>query len=132
MTIYTKQYDPRGTLLDALTRDIAIDLLVNVYKVTPKHNPDIYGVDLLVYKDNNLKGYVEVEVRKANYWNGTKFKFKSLHVPARKYKVLAKPKTLLMTFKMGCKTCLVFSGSKVIDSPKCVIESRIGGTESFF
>lgn len=52
-----------------------------------KDNPDKYGVDLQAYKDGELYGNVEVEVREA--WQGD-FKFDTLNIPHRKRKFFEK------------------------------------------
>lgn len=54
---------------------------------------DKYGVDLLCYKDNELAGYVEVEVR--HNWQ-TSFNFSTLHIPYRKHKFFNQNKTTLL------------------------------------
>ena len=49
-------------------------------------NPDIYGVDLIIYRDAKKVGFAEVEVR--TNWNTNNFPFSTLNVPLRKKKLL--------------------------------------------
>lgn len=51
-----------------------------------KDNPDQYAVDLCIYKNNTLAGYAEVEIR--TNWTTEHFPYNTLHVPARKTKLL--------------------------------------------
>lgn len=54
--------------------------------LTVKDNPDQYAVDLCIYKNNTLAGYAEVEIR--TNWKTEHFPYNTLHVPARKTKLL--------------------------------------------
>jgi hypothetical protein len=54
---------------------------------------DRYGVDLICYKDDELAGYVEVEVR--HNWK-TSFSYSTLHVPYRKHKFFTLDKTTIL------------------------------------
>jgi len=51
-----------------------------------RDNPNRYGVDLHLYKDDLLVGYAEVEVRLS--WKTVEFPYEDLNVPARKKKLL--------------------------------------------
>ena len=55
-----------------------------------KDNPDKYGTDLILGRDNKRIGYAEVEVRQ---WNPT-CPFDTIHVPMRKKHMLEVPNTL--------------------------------------
>ena len=59
---------------------------LNKYGIILKDNSDIYGVDLIAYKDDKKIGYVEVEVRAS--WNKDIFPYNSLNIPIRKEKLL--------------------------------------------
>jgi len=51
-------------------------------------NPDKYGIDVLIYKENKLQFMIEVEVRGEDVWNGNIFKYSSLHIPYRKQRLI--------------------------------------------
>ena len=72
------QYDERG-------RKIVKDYFKNKFNYNVIDNPNIYGVDLIIYRENKIVGYAEVEVR--NSWNTDKFPFDTLNVPLRKKKL---------------------------------------------
>ena len=74
-----EQYDKFG-------KDKVIELFEKNYKIKLVENEDIYGVDLVAYKNNKKLGYVEVEVR--NSWKTDLFPFETLNVPERKRKLL--------------------------------------------
>ena len=71
---------------DNVGREIVKNYFQKRTKFTAKDNPNEYGVDLLLFKENVLVGYAEVEVRKN--WNTDKFPFDTLNVPLRKKKLL--------------------------------------------
>ena len=55
-----------------------------------KDNPDIYGADLIVYRNGIQIGFAEVEVRQ---WAPT-CPWKTIHVPSRKKHMLEVPHTM--------------------------------------
>jgi len=57
--------------------------LSNIHAVD---HPDMYAVDLILYKDSQKVAYAEVEVRSS--WNTDMFPFQTLNVPSRKKKLL--------------------------------------------
>ena len=73
------QYDNSG-------REVVKNYFSSKLNITAKDNPDLYGVDLLLYRDNELIGYAEVEVR--NNWKTNAFPYDTLNVPYRKKKLL--------------------------------------------
>ena len=73
------QYDNAG-------REVVKNYFSSKLNITAKDNPDLYGVDLLLYRDNELIGYAEVEVR--NNWKTNAFPYDTLNVPYRKKKLL--------------------------------------------
>ena len=75
---------------DKIGRDVVKNFVEASWGFTVKDNPDKYGIDLLLFKGDDLFGYAEVEVR--NSWNTVEFPFKDLNVPQRKKKLLDNPK----------------------------------------
>jgi hypothetical protein len=85
-------------------------------------NPDIYGTDLIVHRDNKPVGFAEVEVRQ---WENH-CPFNTIHVPVRKKHMLETPKTLFfalthdMSHAYWCKgiTAMAFPFWEMKDDTK--------------
>jgi hypothetical protein len=73
------QYDNAG-------REVVKTYFHNRLDIDAKDNPNEYGVDLLLYRNDKLIGYAEVEVR--NNWKTDAFPYDTLNVPYRKKKLL--------------------------------------------
>lgn len=74
-----KQYDDIG-------KNIVISYFRNKIGLDARENTDTYGVDIVLYRNETVIGYAEVEVR--NNWNSDVFPFDTLNVPLRKKKLL--------------------------------------------
>lgn len=68
-------------LYDAPAKEAVAAFIEKQCGVTVQPNPDKYGVDLLVLKDDKLIGTIEVEVRQ---WHPCPYS--TIHVPERKRK----------------------------------------------
>ena len=82
-----KPYDSSLSHYDIFGRKVVKEYITKNTNLTVIDNPDIYGVDLLFYKKENLVAYGEVEVRSS--WKSKKFPFQNLNVPFRKDKFFA-------------------------------------------
>lgn len=71
---------------DASGREVVKSFFHSKLNIIAKDNPNLYGVDLLLYKNKTLVGYAEVEVR--NNWKTDNFPYDTLNVPYRKKKLL--------------------------------------------
>ena len=77
---------------DALSKDSTIKVIENLIKakhineVTVKENPDKYGIDLLVFDNNNVVGYIECE--QSYKWGDEEYPYKTIRLPERKEKYL--------------------------------------------
>ena len=80
-------------------------------------NPDIYGTDLIIYRNGKKIGYAEVEVRQ---WNPCPYP--TIHVPVRKKHMLEVPKTLFFALTQDMKNAYWINGDKTLDFP--TIEMR--------
>lgn len=105
---------------DAIGRDMS-KRYFKQYNIELIDNPDIYGVDLIAYKNDKKYGYVEVEVR--NAWDGINFRHQTLNIPYRKRKLLELdlPVCLLSWSSNGdygflCKAEVILR-SEVIEKP---------------
>jgi len=82
-----KKFDP--SLYDKYD-DVGRTVVKNYFKsklnIDAIDNSDLYGVDLILTKNNTVVGYAEVEVR--NNWDKDNFPFDTLNVPSRKKKLL--------------------------------------------
>ena len=54
--------------------------------IEARENPDKYGVDIILYRNDKTIGFAEVEVRLM--WKGPKFPYSTVNVPFRKKKLL--------------------------------------------
>jgi len=85
------------------------------YKIKLVENEDIYGVDLVAYKDNKKIGYVEVEVR--NSWKTDLFPFDTLNVPERKRKLLINNmKTYFISVNKNGSMAFICTAKRVLAS----------------
>jgi hypothetical protein len=83
----TKRFDKElHDIYDKMGRDIVKDFVSSFWSMQALDNPNRYGVDLHLYKDDVLVGYAEVEVRLA--WKTLEFPYEDLNVPERKRKLL--------------------------------------------
>ena len=80
------------------------------WNVDAKDNPNKYGTDLLLYKNGNLVGYAEVEVRR---WNPCPYT--TIHVPARKKQMLEVPKTLFFALCQDMRHAYWIMGNEVFN-----------------
>ena len=71
---------------DTPARAILAKTFLLEYGLELYDNPDIYGPDMLAFKGNQFKGYVEFEVK--HNWKGAICPFASLHFPMRKERIL--------------------------------------------
>jgi hypothetical protein len=70
---------------DVFGREIVKKFISKAWKLEARDNPDQYGIDLVLYKNDTIVGYAEVEVR--TNWNALNFPFDELNVPLRKGKL---------------------------------------------
>ena len=94
-------------------------------------NPDKYGVDLIAYKDGNVYGNVEVEVREA--WVGD-FKFDTLNIPYRKRKFFsAEGNNCLVAFNSDCSQAFICNDWAVLFSDVEEVKNKyVENGEKFF
>jgi hypothetical protein len=84
----TKRFDKElHNTCDKMGRDIVKSFVSSFWSMQAQDNPNRYGVDLHLYKDDVLVGYAEVEVRLA--WKTLEFPYEDLNVPERKRKLLS-------------------------------------------
>lgn len=83
----TKRFDKElHDTYDKFGRDIVKSYVSSFWGMEARDNPNRYGVDLHLYKDDLLVGYAEVEVRLS--WKTVEFPYEDLNVPNRKKKLL--------------------------------------------
>jgi hypothetical protein len=83
----TKKFDQSlHDQYDDIGRNVVKDYFKNRLEIDAIDNPNIYGVDLLLCRNDVVIGYAEVEVR--NSWKTDVFPFDTLNVPFRKKKLL--------------------------------------------
>lgn len=74
-------------------------------------NPDIYGTDLIVYRKGEPVGFAEVEVRQWSLY----CPFETIHVPARKKRMLETPKTLFFALTQEMTHAYWIKGSTALN-----------------
>jgi hypothetical protein len=77
------QYDPPAR--DAVTKWVKMK-----WGLECRENPNVFGVDLLVYRAGALVGYIEVEVRSWDYCH-----YPTIHVGLRKEKLFQQDRPVL-------------------------------------
>jgi len=89
-------------------------------------NPDIYGTDLIIYRNGNPVGSAEVEVRQ---WSPV-CPFYTIHVPVRKVEMLEVPNTLFFALTQDMKNAYWIKGHEVLSYPQ--IEMRDNTKHEFY
>ena len=96
----TKKFDKTlHDQYDDIGREVVKNYFSSKLNITAKDNPNIYGVDLILYRDAEVIGYAEVEVR--NNWKSDAFPYDTLNVPYRKKKLLDNDKPTFF-FSVNC------------------------------
>lgn len=77
---------------DAVSKESTIKVIEKLIKakyineVVVKENPDKYGIDLLVYDEDKVIGYIECE--QSYKWGDEDYPYKTIRLPERKEKYL--------------------------------------------
>ena len=89
-----------------------------------------FEVDLIIWENDNICGYVEVERR--HNWEDT-FPFPTLHIPERKRKffTLDQP-SLLFAVRKDCKAAIFVPGEIVLRCPVKMLDNKFCFQEPFF
>jgi hypothetical protein len=124
----TKPFDPSlHDRYDSPGRQVVKEYITNRLCLTAQDNPDIYGVDLIIYKENKIVGYAEVEVR--NNWSSDTFPYDTLNVPYRKKKLLENDKPTFFfsvnkpQTRMFCCTAEIVLNSNVEENRNKYVKS---------
>lgn len=120
-------------LNDDVAKGAAVGLFGKLFPHTEiKENTDKYGIDMIIYEDGEVVGYLETEVK--NVWKGDSFPFSTIQFPKRKVKFISLkvPTFFCMINSEGTKA-LVITGNDLIESPlKMVSNKYIQEGEYFF
>ena len=94
-----------------------------------RENPNVYGVDLLVYKLGKLVGYIEVEVRSWAYCH-----YPTIHVAQRKDKLFQQDRPVLFFALTQDLTHAYWAkAEKVQESPLIEVKnSEVAAGEMFY
>ena len=83
----TKEFDrDLHNQYDSIGKSVVISYFRNKLKIDARENSNEYGIDVVLYRDNQPIGFAEVEVR--NSWYSDEFPYDTLNVPCRKEKLL--------------------------------------------
>lgn len=107
---------------DSLAKDKAIKVLRR-HGLDVVENPDKVGVDLLVYKNDELLFNVETEIKLV--WDGPKFPYENIQFPLRKHKfaILEKP-TLFLMFNKDLSKYVAVNSDDLIRSPIEIVRNK--------
>lgn len=87
-------------------------------------NTQRFGVDLLIYKDEEHVGNIELERRKGVF-EGSKFKYDTINYPGRKEKFLSlELPTYFISFSEDLKNFLVVKDKDIKKSPKEEVRNK--------
>ena len=102
--------------------------LSNIHAVD---HPNIYAVDLILYKENQKVAYAEVEVR--NSWNTDIFPFQTLNVPSRKKKLLQNDLPTYF-FSINCISTRMFmtTDQVILSSKLAIVENKYIQDDEWF
>lgn len=78
-----KPFDPEAFLANDPPAREAVKACFNGFGVELLDNPDKYGVDLV-----SQDGQIKVEVERRPAWPGGRFPYETVHIPARKIRIL--------------------------------------------
>lgn len=99
---------------------------------TTKSNPKKMGIDMLVYEEDEITFYAELETKTG--WKSKKFPFESLHLPLRKRKFCSlKYPSIFVVFNATGKAYACVWAHFVLRSPQRIISNKyIRHGEKFF
>lgn len=92
-------------------------------------NPDKYAVDLIVYRKDQICGYIEVETRD---WGVRHCPYESIHIAQRKEKLFSNPGTLMFVTTRDFKNAYWCTANDVISSPLIEVPNRAVKRNEYF
>jgi hypothetical protein len=135
---YRKPFDRSSHAVhDAPAREAAIQIVAKFLGLRAENNPDIHGIDVLVYsKTNRLIGVIECEIK--GNWKGYSFCFPDMNFLPKKARVMCDdvpPELDCYCFMFNAdlsRVCIISRGllAKYRDNLKTV-DNRFGNDETF-
>jgi hypothetical protein len=90
-----------------------------------------YGIDLICYRDNVIRYYVEVEVK--NLWIGQEFPWSEVNVLTRKEKFFREhDKVIFIMFNTDLSSCFIMDNTTILASPKVEVPNRRHASGEYF
>lgn len=134
----SKPFDPElHAKFDRKARDLGIEVVKSYVSdvvdgdIYVTNNPDEIGPDLMVWKDRELLGFAEVEVKTG--WRSGRFPFDNVHFPERKGKYIRDYDPILFVmFSNNMKMCLIVEGEDVGKSPLEECSNKYQEDELFY
>lgn len=112
---------------DAPAKQAVSKYIESVFDVVVMSNPDQYGIDLLIIKDDKVLGLAEVEVRQ---W--IECRFSTIHVLQRKQKYF-NDRTLFFALAKDLKSAHWIETSKIDKHPLIEVSNyKVASGELFF
>lgn len=102
---------------DSQAKDICKEFWAN-REIELRDNPNRYGPDLLMFKDNEQIGMVECEIKRV--WKGKDFPWPTIQFPERKAKYIdaADGKIIFFMLNNECTHAVIVEGNDLITSEK--------------
>ena len=115
---------------DPPARKAVTEWVKNMWDLTCIENPDKYAVDLIVYKNDSVCGYIEVEKRD---WGTKHCPYPTIHIAQRKEKLFKnKLKTLIFVVTRDFQNAYWCNVEHVKSSPCIEVPNRSMPKDEFF
>lgn len=116
---------------DLIARIKIKDWTKSRFNVILEDNTDPYGPDLVIKDSGNIKGYIEVEIKRV--WVTDKFQYPTVQWPVRKEKFCDYPNIFFFMLNSRMSSLLWTTGSHLKSSPKVLVPNReVASGEYFF
>lgn len=107
---------------DPMARDAVTDWVALRWGLVCKPNTDKYGVDLIAYKNDKVRGFIEVESR---VWDRTeKCPYPSIHVAERKKKLFDNMHTVIFVTNYNAEFAYWCNAEEVLGSPLIEVPNK--------
>jgi hypothetical protein len=115
---------------DPRARQSVTDWVALRWGLVCKPNPDKYGVDLIAYKKDQMRGYIEVETR---VWDKTdKCPYQSIHIAERKEKLFSNKHTVIFVTTHNAECAYWCNAEEVLGSPLIEVPNKYVQKNEFF
>jgi len=114
---------------DPPARQAVTDWVAMKWGLICKENPDKYAVDLIVYRKDQICGYIEVETRD---WGVRHCPYDTIHIAQRKEKLFTNPGTLIFVTTRDFENAYWCTAEDVKGSPLIEVPNRAVKRHEYF